>query len=82
MNCGCINVFFGLEVGLAKLLSKSFPNEKIFILKYTMSGYSLNYHYLDNQKRGSKYKPCLKFIEQYIDTLINNNYSASIDAIC
>lgn len=82
LNCGCGNGFFGPEVGMAELLSKSFPNEKLFILKYTMSGYSLNYHWLDNQKRGSIYKPCLKFIKQYMDSLITNNYDASIDAIC
>ena len=35
LNCGCGNGFFGLEVGISELLNKSFPNEKIFILKIT-----------------------------------------------
>lgn len=44
LDCGSGKGFFGPEVGLAEVLSRNY--EKTFILKYTMSGYSLNYHWL------------------------------------
>lgn len=42
LDCGSGIGSFGPEVGLAEVLSRNY--EKTFILKYTMSGYSLNYH--------------------------------------
>lgn len=42
LDCGSGKGSFGLEVGLAEVLSRNY--EKTFILKYTMSGFSLNYH--------------------------------------
>lgn len=39
LDCGSGKGFFGPEVGLAEALSRNY--EKTFILKYTMSGYSL-----------------------------------------
>lgn len=35
---------FGPELGMAEVLSEAYPDETIFILKYTMSGYSLHHH--------------------------------------
>ena len=58
LTCGCGNGFFGPEVGIAEKLSEEYKNEKIFILKYTMSGYSLNHHWLNKFKRGDIYKAC------------------------
>lgn len=48
------------------------------------SNYNLNMNLENgnNQKRGSINKPYLKFIKQYMNSLITNNYNASIDAIC
>ncbi|MGM9899734.1 MAG: sialate O-acetylesterase [Bacilli bacterium] len=82
LTCGCGNGFFGPEVGIAETLSNEFPDETIFILKYTMSGYSLANHWLRNYERSDIYKACLKYIQTYLDYLISENYNPSLDAIC
>ena len=53
LTCGSGNGFFGPEVGMAEVLNENVNDEKIFILKYTMSGYLLNYHWLYNRNRAS-----------------------------
>lgn len=82
LTCGCGNGFFGPEVGIAETLSNEFPDETIFILKYTMSGYSLANHWLRNYERSDIYKACLKYVQTYLDYLISKNYNPSLDAIC
>ena len=82
LTCGSPNGFFGPEVGMADVLSKAYPDEQIVILKYTMSGYSINYHWLSRGERGDIYKAFLKFAETYMDYLIEKNYDAKIGAIC
>lgn len=82
LTCGCGNGFFGPEVGMSEILSSEFSNETIFILKYTMSGYSLNHHWLNNRKRGDIYDACIKYLYTYLDFLITKNYNISVDAIC
>lgn len=82
LTCECGNGFFGPEVGIAETLSNKFPDETIFILKYTMSGYSLANHWLRNYERSDIYKACLKYIQTYLDYLISKNYNPSLDAIC
>lgn len=82
LTCGCGDGFFGPEVGIAETLSTQFPNEQIFILKYTMSGYSLNHHWLNYQKRGDIYNACITFLRTYLDYLISKNYNINVDCIC
>ena len=82
LTCGCGNGFFGPEVGIAEKLSEEYKNEKIFILKYTMSGYSLNHHWLNKFKRGDIYKACNIYLKTYLNYLIEKNYDISLDAIC
>ncbi len=79
---GCGNGFFGPEVGMAEILNEYFQNEKVFILKYTMSGYSLNNHWLNNKKRYCIYDACIKFIKTYLDELKNHNYQVDLTSIC
>lgn len=73
---------FGPEVGIAERLAEEYPDETIFILKYTMSGYSLHHHWLSEGKRGSIYEAFMIFAKQYMDTLLAHNYDAKIGAIC
>ena len=73
---------FGPEVGIAETLAEAYPEETIFILKYTMSGYSLHHHWLSEGKRGSIYEAFMIFAKQYMDTLLAHNYDAKIGAIC
>ena len=82
LTCGAGDGFFGPEVGIAEVLSETYPDETVFILKYTMSGYSLHYHWLCAGERGSIYHAFLSFAQTYMDLLSEKNYEAKIGAIC
>lgn len=82
LSCGAAEGFFGPEVGMAEVLSKAYPDETVFILKYTMSGYSLHHNWLRQGQRGSIYDACLSFTETYMDQLLEKNYDARIGAVC
>lgn len=73
---------FGPELGIAEVLSEAYPDEKIFILKYTMSGYSLHHHWLCGGMRGSIYEAFITFAKTGLDALISKNYDARVSAIC
>ena len=82
MTCGAYGGAFGPEVGMAEVLSKAFPNEQVVILKYTMSGYSLNYHWLLKYERSDIYEAFLVFVNTYMTYLLDKGYDAKIGAIC
>lgn len=82
MNCGAYGGAFGPEVGMAEVLANAFPDEQIVILKYTMSGYSLNYHWLLKYEKGDIYEAFLAFVNTYMTYLIDKGYDAKIGAIC
>lgn len=82
LTCGAADGFFGPEVGMADALSAAYPDETIFILKYTMSGYSLHHHWLSAGNRGSIYRAFLTFATENMKHLANLGYDARIGAIC
>ena len=82
LNCGAGEGCFGPELGMAEALSALYPNERIFLLKYTMSGYSLHHHWLSQGNRGSIYEAFLDFAETYLQVLSDHNYRPEIGAIC
>ena len=82
LTCGVKEGRFGPELGISDILSKEFKDETIFILKFTMSGYSLNHHWLNNYEKFDIYNACLIFLETYLDYLISKNYDINLDAIC
>jgi len=82
LTCGANNGFFGPEVGMAEVLSAAFPEETVFILKFTMSGYSLNHHWLYEYRRAHIYHAFLPFVTTYMDHLLEKGYDATIDAVC
>lgn len=82
LTCGVKEGRFGPKLGMSDVLSKEFKDETIFILKFTMSGYSLNHHWLNNYERFDIYNACLIFLETYLDYLISKNYDINLDAIC
>lgn len=82
MTCGAYGGAFGPEVGMAEVLSNAFPEEQIVILKYTMSGYTLNYHWLLKYERGDIYNALLQFVNTYVGYLIEKDYEPKIGAIC
>lgn len=73
---------FGPELGIAEALSAEYPDETVFILKYTMSGYSLHHHWLCGGARGSIYEACIKFLETHLSALRENGYEPRVGAVC
>ena len=82
LTCGAATGFFGPEVGMADQLSTAYPDETVFILKYTMSGYSLHHHWLRAGQRGSIYDAFLTFAKANMEHLADLGYDARIGAIC
>lgn len=82
LDCGAGVGCFGPELGMAQVLADAYPQEQIFILKYTMSGYSLHHHWLCGGQRGSIYEACMGFVQTYMDYLLAQNYDAGIAAVC
>lgn len=82
LTCGVSEGYFGPEVGMAETLSAAFPNEEIFILKFTMSGYSLNYHWLYDYQRASIYNAFREFAITYLEYIASVGYLPTVDAIC
>ena len=82
VTCGAGDGYFGPELGLAEALAAEYPNETVVILKYTMSGYSLHYHWLSQGERGSIYEAFLAYAKTYMDALRTRNYDARIGAVC
>lgn len=82
LECGCGEGFFGPEVGMAETLTESFPGQRFIILKYTMSGYSLAHHWLDEGQRGDIYTAFLKFAKTYMTLLSENGYRPTLECIC
>ena len=82
LTCGATDGFFGPEVGMADALSEAYPDETVLILKYTMSGYSLHYHWLRAGERGSIYDAFLMFAKANMEHLAALGYDARIGAIC
>ena len=82
LSCAAGRGCFGPEVGMAEVLSKTYPEETVVILKYTMSGSSLHHHWLSNGERGSIYGACMVFLQTYLQALQSSNYDARIGAIC
>lgn len=79
--CGSYDEQFGPEAGLADTLSKEIPDEKFYILKISMSGYSLNYHWMKNYERGEIYNATYLFVKNALDYMKSLNYNVSLDAI-
>ena len=74
---------FGPEVGIASDLSARFPNETIFIIKYSWGGSILDDQWLDgNGKRGELYTAALNFTKTSLDFLKGQGYRPQIAAVC
>ncbi len=82
LTCAAGQGCFGPELGMAQVLADAYPDETVFILKYTMSGYSLHHHWLCAGQRGSIYEACLSFATTYLDALCDAGYDARVGAIC
>ncbi len=85
LNMGYAKDFFGPEVGMADYLSKAYPDEKIFILKYAWGGSCLATQWFAPDKNGNEGElmtAFLAFTKGCMEYLRAKNYDASIDAMC
>lgn len=82
LTCGVAEGRFGPELGMAEILSKSFSDETVFIFKFTMSGYSLNYHWLYDYQRASIYNAFYVYATTYLEYLVSKGYLPTVEAIC
>ena len=82
MTCGATTGFFGPEVGMAEVLAAAYPEETVYILKYTMSGYSLHHHWLCAGARGSVYEACTAFVRTHLDNLRVHGADPRVGVIC
>ena len=82
LSCAAGDGYFGPEVGMAEVLAEAYPNEAVFILKYSMSGYSLHHHWLCAGERGSIYEACMAFVKTYLQALTDAGYDARVGAVC
>ena len=82
LTCAAGEGCFGPELGMAEVLSDAYPDETVFILKYSMSGYSLHHHWLCDGARGSIYEAFLAFATTYLDALCDAGYDARVGAVC
>jgi len=82
LTCAAGDGYFGPEVGMAEVLAGAFPDETVFILKYSMSGYSLHHHWLCAGERGSIYEACMAFVKTYLQALTDAGYDARVGAVC
>ena len=82
LSCAAGEGYFGPEVGMAEVLSEAFSDETVFLIKFTMSGYSLNHHWLYGYERASIYNAFLIYAETCLSYLTEKGYAPSVDAIC
>ena len=82
LSCAAGEGYFGPELGMAEVLSAAYPDETVFVLKYSMSGYSLHHHWLCDGARGSIYQACMAFVTTYMQELSEAGYDARIGAVC
>lgn len=82
LMCGSYDEEFGPEVGIADYLDANMNGEEFYILKFSMSGYSLNYHWMWDYERGEIYDAEMMFFKKSLDYLRGLEYEVSLDAIC
>ena len=83
LGFGYDNTFFGPEVGISDVMSKKYPNDTTFIIKWAFGGSTLRYDWLNNHhERGLFYNAAMDFSLKCLDYLISKGYSLSLDGIC
>lgn len=83
LGCGYLPVCFGPEMGIAEKMSAAYPNEKTFIIKWTVGGTILKTEWLNGKKkRGDLYKRSMDFSIKCLNYLIDKGYELSLDGIC
>lgn len=76
---------FGPELGLAEELSKQYPDQMFFIIKYAWSATTLCKHWLSPSSSylpGKLYNQLIKFVNCNIDYLISKDYKVIVEGMC
>jgi len=82
---GTTILHFGVELGLAKYLTKNKPNEKYYFIKYAIGGTSLHIDWNSPSMTGTDgqvYKDAISFTDSSLLTLKEEGLSPKIKAIC
>ena len=75
--------FFGPEVGIADNLYTRFPDEQIFIIKYSWGGSILHNQWLDGKSnRGELYNAAINFTKASLEYLKSKGYIVEIAGLC
>ena len=83
LGMGCTTYTFGPELGIAEKMSKAYPGEISFIIKWTVGGTFLKDQWLDGKKnRGDLYNRSMDFTIKCLNYLKSKGYSLSFDGIC
>ena len=82
LTCAVDDGYFGPEVGMAEVFAREWEGERVVILKYSYSGTSLYYQWLAYGQRGSLYGAMQKYVNTYMEALLDAGYDARIGVIC
>lgn len=83
LGCGCAPYTYGPEIGMAEIMSKKYPDEQSFIIKWTWGGTALRNQWLDGSRnRGELYNYAMDFSLKCLNLLGSKGYALDIDGIC
>lgn len=83
LGCGCSPTQFGPEMGIAEMMSKTYPGDQTFIIKWTWGGTTLHNQWLNAKRgRGDLYNDAMDFTLKCLKYLAHKGYRLSIDGIC
>ena len=83
LGCGCASYTYGPEIGMAEMMSKAYPDEQSFIVKWTWGGTALRHQWLDGSRgRGDLYNSAMDFSLKCLNYLGGRGYTLSIEGIC
>ena len=83
LGCGFASYAFGPEIGIAEMMSKKYPNEQSFIIKWTWGGTILKDQWLGKRRsRGDLYNYSMDFSLKCLNYLTSKGYALDINGIC
>ena len=83
LGCGCATFTYGPEIGMAEIMSKTYPGEQSFIIKWTWGGTALRNQWLDGSRnRGELYNYALDYTLKCLNVIGSKGYTLSLEGIC
>ncbi len=82
-GCGANLDYYGPEMGISNVLHNAYPDDDIFIIKYSLGGSMLDNEWLNgNGRRGLLYNLAIDFTIANLEYLIQKGYQLDILGIC